>query len=244
MPPRRFTDEDVRQLRLAAAEGVTTTQLAAASGISRSALNAILRGDRRSSAGGPLRPRRDRLTVGASEQERMRVLRARLLARIRWQPGTDCWLIGTGLDSQGYATLSVGGNVSAHRASWLVFRGDVPPGLMVDHVCHNEDLTCGGGSTCRHRACVNPSHLRVTDLASNTRAGRAGLWQRRKTLCPKGHVYAEGTNTIWVQRADGGWSRRCRPCGNAATLRWWRNRKDVAADKPPLTFADDRSRSA
>lgn len=156
MPKRRFSDSDVRLLRELFDAGVSTAELEARFGISRPALNALLRGDKRSAAGGPLRPRRGRLRPQASPEERLGVLRERLLDRIEVDPVTGCWIVSGPLH-RGYATLTAGANVGAHRAAWEVFRGPIPPGLM---------------------------------------------------------------NTTWVQRDDGGWSRRCRPCGLAASRRW------------------------
>ncbi|HCS1260856.1 TPA: HNH endonuclease, partial [Salmonella enterica] len=37
---------------------------------------------------------------------------------------------------------------SSHRLSWFLKYGDIPPGMLVDHKCHNT-------------LCVNPSHLRL-----------------------------------------------------------------------------------
>ena len=58
--------------------------------------------------------------------------------------------------------------------------------MVIDHVCHNDDLSCAGGNACRHRRCFNPAHLAVTSRSQNIRNGRAGAWGRSKTHCPKG----------------------------------------------------------
>lgn len=63
--------------------------------------------------------------------------------------------------SHGYAQIGWqdGGErhgVLAHRAAWTAIEGPVPIGMTLDHQC-------------RHRTCVNPSHLR---LLSNFENGR------------------------------------------------------------------------
>ncbi len=61
----------------------------------------------------------------------------------------DCWL-WTGSFRYAYGRISVGahGAISAHRASWEIHNGPIPPGMFV---CHRCDVP----------ACVNPSHLFV-----------------------------------------------------------------------------------
>ena len=44
----------------------------------------------------------------------------------------------------------------AHRYSYELFRGRIPDGLCIDHLCRN-------------RLCANPAHLEVVTLAENTR---------------------------------------------------------------------------
>ncbi|EJM9281408.1 HNH endonuclease [Salmonella enterica] len=44
---------------------------------------------------------------------------------------------------------------SSHRLSWFLKYGDIPPGMLVDHKCHNT-------------LCVNPSHLRLVTPKQNS----------------------------------------------------------------------------
>ncbi len=58
-----------------------------------------------------------------------------------------CWLWAGGKNDKMRGSFSINGkNTSAHRASWLLHRGEIPPGFCV---CH----------TCDVPYCVNPDHL-------------------------------------------------------------------------------------
>ncbi len=114
--------------------------------------------------------------------------------------GDGCWLWTGSINPDGYGQFDWAG---AHRAVYRKYRGPIPSGLQLDHMCHNADLTCPGGRSCMHRRCVNPDHLEPATTAENT--GRAG-WARR-THCGNGHPF-EGTNL--ATRADG--FRKCRQC--------------------------------
>lgn len=66
------------------------------------------------------------------------------------EPNTGCWLWIGGVDQRGYGhikDITTRRTVSAHRRSYLLFKGIVPPpGMFVLHRC---DQPC----------CVNPDHL-------------------------------------------------------------------------------------
>jgi hypothetical protein len=93
------------------------------------------------------------------------------------EPNSGCWL-WTGSDSFGYGYFSVGHKrCRAHRVSYEMFRGPIPAGLQLDHLC-------------RVRCCVNPSHLRACTQRENTLA--PGSLARSKayaeaTHCLRGH---------------------------------------------------------
>lgn len=99
---------------------------------------------------------------------------------------TGCWLWQGTRTPKGYGQIRRNGQMEyTHRVAYELFVGAVAEGFQVDHVCHNEDSECAGGSICQHRACINPDHLRTATSGENTVAGRRGD-ASRQPLCPSG----------------------------------------------------------
>lgn len=121
------------------------------------------------------------------------VIEARLMASIEaiTRRPDDCYEWVGGLDREGYGRIrSSTGTMAAHRAIWLMLRGPIPDGLVIDHLCRN-------------RACVNVNHLDVVTDRENIRRGLRGAL---RTHCAKGHPFA-GHNLIVAQGR-----RYCREC--------------------------------
>lgn len=115
--------------------------------------------------------------------------------------GPDC---GTG-----YGMLSIGGTTKrAHRLVYERFRGPIPVGLTLDHLC-------------RRRCCVNPDHMEIVTLGENSRRGKGvnGM-NARKTTCPKGHPLS-GDNLVQLKSGR----RRCRICQYATQRDYWHSRQ-------------------
>ena len=129
----------------------------------------------------------------------------------------ECWLWTAGRNTPGYGVISEGGHsgkqLSTHRVAYELEVGPIPNGLTIDHLCHNADLTCPGGNTCPHRACVRPDHLEAVLNRINILRGRAPVaLQAQKIACPQGHAYDESNTYAWRGH------RRCRQC-NAEVAR-------------------------
>lgn len=118
-----------------------------------------------------------------------------------------CWL-WTGALSSGYGSLSRPGSGTkrAHRVVYELTVGRIPAGQVLDHECHNRDVTCAGGSACQHRRCCNPAHLTPKTSLANVAASHCSPVNRAE--CPAGHPYDEA-NTYRFPSTGG---RRCRAC--------------------------------
>lgn len=90
---------------------------------------------------------------------------ARERTRVRFEdsfvpePNTGCWLW---LSMNGYGKIDVidqygkRRGMVAHRVAWELYRGAIPPGLAIDHLCSM-------------KSCVNPAHLEPVTYEENAR---------------------------------------------------------------------------
>jgi len=132
---------------------------------------------------------------------------------------SDCILWTGKLNKSGYGYI---GNFRrlAHREAYEAVYGPIPPGMHVDHTCHN-GLGCLLSNDCPHRRCVNPEHMEVvTEQENIVRGEGVAAIHARTTHCPKGHPY-DDKNTYPVQRRSGTWQRQCLVCRRAAALKWY-----------------------
>ena len=118
------------------------------------------------------------------------------------EPNSGCWiwLLSSRLSGRTrkieYGSVSFLGKArAAHIVAWLIFKGEMPHGLLLDHLCRNT-------------LCVNPAHLEpVTNRVNCLRGVSPFAENARKTHCPMGHAYDE-KNTYWHNN-----KRHCRECG-------------------------------
>lgn len=114
----------------------------------------------------------------------------------------ECLIYAGYIDNRGYGRIYVKGlgkRQVVHRALYEAVNGDVPEGLVLDHLCKN-------------KACINLEHLEVVTHRENTlRAdSRAGI-NARRTHCKNGHKFTP-ENTKTVISASGYQCRACWKC--------------------------------
>lgn len=79
----------------------------------------------------------------------------RLLNRTEMGPPDQCWEWQGSVSEAGHGRIWVQGRVErAHRVSYRLFVGPIPPGDMVRHTCDNPP-------------CINPNHLCLGSGAEN-----------------------------------------------------------------------------
>ena len=132
----------------------------------------------------------DRVNAGREAKHRNRNARrdqhrdneSRLKSRIEKDDETDCWNWRGGGKATGYGVMvwnprrqGEPRSITTHRAAYLLYRGEIPEGELVRHLCNN-------------KACCNPDHLELGSVADNVQdevdAGRTrkGVDHHRTTL--------------------------------------------------------------
>lgn len=142
--------------------------------------------------------------------------RARIVRRNEW----ECWIWQGCPDEKGYGGFACRERAyKAHRLSYTIFVGPIPPDLVIDHLC-------------RTRNCVNPEHLEpVTDVENIRRGEAITIIQDRKTHCKYGHPFSGDNLRVDVSRRRGRQAstrRRCKECARQAEKRNRKPRKRLA----------------
>lgn len=124
----------------------------------------------------------------------------RLLSHIQ-KSADGCWLWTGAVKSSGYGHSWFNGRkMAAHRLAWTIWRGPIPDGMEIDHLCH-----------VRH--CVNPDHLRLASRLVNARSrlrdrylvlvdALSEIRDRQGQVCPAyeicSHVACESSYSAWA----------------------------------------------
>jgi hypothetical protein len=118
-------------------------------------------------------------------------------------PG-DCWEWQAATNGR-YGVFYFGDRQTyAHRVAHELVKGQIPHGLVIDHLCRNP-------------LCVNPGHLRAVSQSVNVQSGLRG----QRTHCPQGHEYTP-ENT----RYGNGRTKNCRSCKACEAERARRKRRE------------------
>lgn len=114
----------------------------------------------------------------------------------------SCWLWRGAKSRNGYAQFRTGGvgapQALVHRWNYERFKGAIPDGYQVDHLC-------------KTRLCVNPDHLEAVPPAlNNARSESPTAINGRMVLCAQDLHELNGENLEPTALRHG--QRRCREC--------------------------------
>lgn len=127
------------------------------------------------------------------------------------EPNTGCWLwIGSSARGGYGAFLKNSHQCYAHRVSYELYRGPIPLGLSLDHLC-------------REPSCVNPNHLEaVTHRENMLRGVNKNVLLHRAGVCYNGHKII-GENAL----ISSGIRVRvqCKTCFYALKKAYWQRNK-------------------
>ena len=131
-------------------------------------------------------------------------------------PETGCWNWTAACNARGYGVVSRGGRGSglhkAHRASWMVHRGELADGAWVLHKCDNP-------------RCINPDHLYLGDHRQNVcdmmSRGRNVIPDNRGERATWAKLTAEAAVDIKTRRLSGPEFARLYGVSRSAVYQIW-----------------------
>ncbi len=137
-------------------------------------------------------------------------LKEQIKKRFNIDEDTGCWVWNSFLTNKGYGKItSMGKTYHAHRLSYEFFKGEIPDGFVLDHLCRNPK-------------CVNPDHLEIVTMRENILRG-CGLAaiNAQRTHCVNGHEFS-GKNTYYRKDRYG---RCCKVCRKERSRRYFQKVK-------------------
>jgi hypothetical protein len=109
--------------------------------------------------------------------------------------GSGCWEWIGSCSTGGYGHFWIDGVCcSTHRLGYELWRGPIPYGLTIDHLCRN-------------RRCLNPDHLEAVTHTVNVRRGLATGPQPKRDRCYRGHLFTSENTRL---SPDG--AQHCKLC--------------------------------
>lgn len=129
---------------------------------------------------------------------------------------SGCWIWTRAIASTGYGRTSKRSEPAAHRLAYAVFRGPIPEGMHLDHLC-------------RTRSCCNPDHLEAVTCRTNILRGTSpAASHAQQTHCIHGHEFTE--SNIYRTRSRPN-VRQCRECTKRRMRRQRTRRRQADADE-------------
>jgi hypothetical protein len=110
----------------------------------------------------------------------------RFTSHIAQPAGTECWIWTGSKTRSGYGRIKINGETKrAHRVSYELHVGPIPPQAMVLHSCDTP-------------SCVNPGHLRVGDNQANVNDRQAREREARGVKVPNAKLTDEQAAKIRI----------------------------------------------
>lgn len=151
-------------------------------------------------------------------------LHIRLYSKLIADP-SGCLLWTGRCERGGYGLIKAYGRERpVHVAMWMLHEDAIPMGMELDHLCHNRDVSCAGGTTCTHRRCANLSHLEVVTKLTNIQRIHA----RRAPQAPRLRTHSSQYTGVTWHRKLGKWQAAIGIAGKNHYLGVFTSEEDAA----------------